>query len=143
MLSIPLYDGGQSQARARQAEEESEVLQARLRQSERDIQVEVESLFLRLQADLQAVEVTRARQLSAQESERVARLRYQNGVASQLEWLDARRQRVAAEQALVSADYRLRSDNARWARALGRDPEGQWRTFPGEPLEQEKSLPPR
>ena len=80
---------------------------------------------------------------SARESERVARLRYQNGVASQLEWLDAQRQRADAEQTCVSSEYRLRSDQARWTRALGRDPEGPWRRPPGERVEQEKSLPSR
>ena len=143
VLSIPLYDGGQSEARAQQAQLESEVIEARLRQAEREVRVEVESLFHRLHSDRQALQVSRSRQTSAQESERVARLRYQHGVASQLEWLDAQRQRTAAEQALVSAEYRLRADLARWSRALGRDPVSDCRTPPGEPLEQEKSLPSR
>jgi multidrug efflux pump subunit AcrB/outer membrane protein TolC len=143
LLSIPLYDGGQSEARAQQAEQEGQLLKARLRQAQREVQVEVESLYHRLENDRQAIEVSHSRRLSALESERVARLRYQNGVASQLEWLDAQRQRTAAEQACVSADYRLRSDLARWSRALGRDPESDCRTPPGELLEQEKSLPSR
>ena len=143
VLSIPLYDGGQAEARAQQAQQENELLQARLRQAEREVKVEVESLYYRLDNDHQALQVSQSRRLSAQESERVARLRYQNGVASQLEWLDAQRQRTAAEQACVSAEYRLRSDQARWSRALGRDPVSDCRTPPGELDEQEKSLPSR
>ncbi|MBS2033928.1 efflux RND transporter permease subunit [bacterium] len=143
VLSVPLYDGGQSEARSRQAEQESEALQSRLRQAEREVQVEVETLYYRLLNDQQSIEVSHSRRLSAQESERVARLRYQNGVSSQLEWLDAQRQRIAAEQGYVSAEYRLRADQARWWRALGRDPEGACRTPPCESVEQEKSLPSR
>ena len=143
MLSIPLYDGGQSQARGQQAEQESQIVLSRLRQAEREVKVEVESLYHRLQTDRLALEVSQSRQISAQESERVARLRYQHGVASQLEWLDAQRQRTSAEQDRVSAEYRLRADLARWSRALGRDPECDCRTPPGGTLEQEKSLPSR
>lgn len=143
VLSIPLYDGGQSAARTTQFEQESLRLEAQLRQNQRLVKVEVETLFHRLRSDRQALEVTEAQQTSARESERVARLRYQHGIASQLEWLDAQRQRTSAEQARVTAEYQYRGDQARWQRVLGRDPYPICRSAGGELLEQEKSLPSR
>jgi multidrug efflux system outer membrane protein len=100
-LLLPIFDAGRSQAGLDSARAGREIA---LAQYEKAIQ----SAF-REAADALAGRETLARQLAAQQAQAAAEsrrlelteLRLRNGVASELDWLDAQRSHFASQQALV------------------------------------------
>ncbi len=117
VLQIPLYDGGLSSAKVSAAQQRVQQLKSQQQQLERDVRVEVESLAAALETSEQQWKAAQLQLTAATEAERVARLRYQNGLGTQLERMDAERQRLAAEEAQLSAQYRLYANLTRWRRA--------------------------
>ena len=117
-LQIPLYDGGLSQARAQQAREVVEQLEAQLEQAQRQAQIELQSLALDLDNRYQRIEVARRSLDSAQESARIARLRYQNGLSTNVELLDAEANLTQARQDWIVSRYQYWQNLARWKRAF-------------------------
>ena len=123
-FTIPLYDGGLSEARANQAREALRQLRDNRDLLRRQVALEVETLFCELQTRWQQIDVARVQLVQAQDAERVADLRYNNGLGTQLEWLDSQRQRISAEQGLIAARYQYLGSLAKWKRSLGQDAVG-------------------
>lgn len=118
-LQIPLFDGGLAEARAGQAREVTEQLRALLQQAERNARLELESLRLEAANRRERIEVARRSIESAAEALRIARLRYQNGLSTNVELLDAQAAYTAAQQDLVAARYQYLQALTRWQRATG------------------------
>ena len=115
----PIFQAGRVEARTAQAE-------ARERQLLAQYQKTIQSAFSETRAALAAqsraresydAENTRATALG--ESARLARLRYQNGIASQLDVIDAERGLLAARAARIEALRAYRAAIADLFRALG------------------------
>jgi outer membrane protein TolC len=117
VLQIPLYDGGLSSAKVSAAQQRVQQLKSQQQQLERDVRVEIETLAAALETSEQQWKAAQLQLSAATEAERVARLRYQNGLGTQLERMDAERQRLAAEEAQLSAQFRLHANWTRWRRA--------------------------
>jgi multidrug efflux system outer membrane protein len=118
-LAQPVFTGGRLEAQAAAAE-------ARERQALAQYQRAIQSAFREVREALAAqtharesfeAQSERARTLA--EALRLARLRYQNGIASQLDVLDAERSLLAAETARIEALRAQRSAVADLFRALG------------------------
>lgn len=118
-LQIPLFDGGLADARAGQAREVAEQLRALLEQGERNARLELESLRLEATNRRERIDVARRTIDSAAEALRIARLRYQNGLSTNVELLDAQAALTAAQQDLLNARYQYLQTLARWQRASG------------------------
>ncbi len=120
-LQIPLYDGGLAQARADQAREVVQQLESQYEQARRQAQVELQSLALDVENRYQRIEVARRSLDSAQESARIARLRYQNGLSTNVELLDAEANLTQAQQDWMVARYQYWQNLARWKRAFAQE----------------------
>lgn len=100
-LVLPVFDGGRNQANLDSAKTGREIAVAQYEKS-------IQNAFREV-ADALATHATLARQLRAQQAQLTAEtarngltnLRYQNGAASQLDWLDAQRSLFGTQQALV------------------------------------------
>ena len=96
VLTVPLYDGGVSHAQAEQAKETVVQLGEDLEQSERDVVLQVEEEYNRLQDRWLAISVAEENVRQADEALRVAVLRYQNGISTNTELLEAQARRSQA-----------------------------------------------
>ena len=106
-LQWQIYDGGSAQAQARQAETDVEIAETGFANQREEVRFEVEQAYFTLQSNEQNIDTaTRAAEL-AEESLRLARLRFQAGVGTQTDVIDAQTQLTAARGDLLTAiiDY--------------------------------------
>lgn len=116
-LDIPLFDGGVSRAQARQAEEAALQLGKMVEQQERAVLLELEELAGTLQQRWKAIEVAEVNVAQASEALRVAELRYQNGISTNVELLDAQAAELRAKFTLAEAISRYHTARWQWWRA--------------------------
>lgn len=98
-----LYDGGVARAQARQAEAEEAIAASELINQQDQIRLEVQTAYLTLQSETERITAAEVGISSAQEGLRLARLRFQNGVGTQLEVLEAQSDLTDAESTLAQA----------------------------------------
>ncbi len=121
-LTIPLFDGGLSDARTGQAEEVVKQLQASRDEIARQIKLEVERLYSDLSTRWEKVQVAEKGLAQAEEAARVARLRYQEGISINVELLDTETALTQARLDRVNARYDYLGAWARWRRATAQPP---------------------
>ncbi len=119
-LAVPLYDGGLTAARVGQAEEAAAQVRARLEESERAVRVEVESTWLDLRTAWNQVRVARQKLIELQEARRLANLRYQSGISTNVERLEAEAAWTQARFGLVRSELDYALAWARWVRVAAR-----------------------
>ena len=118
-LAQPIFAGGRLQARsdAAKARETQALLQ--YQQAIRSAFGEVRTALIVQSRALESFEAESAREAALNETLRLARLRYQNGVASQLDVIDAERGLLAARVGRIEALRAHRAAIADLFRALG------------------------
>lgn len=121
-LTIPLFDGGLSEARAGQAGEVVKQLEAARDEAVRLVSLELERLYSDLTTRFQRVEVARKGLEQAEEAARVARLRYQEGISVNVELLDTESALTRARLDLLNARYDYLGAWTRWRRATSLPP---------------------
>jgi outer membrane protein TolC len=106
-LQWTLYDGGQARARAQQAKENAAIAENRFDQTRNQIRREVEQAFYNLQANEQNIDTARVAVEQGEESLRLARLRFQAGVGTQTDVINAQSALTQARGNLLTAiiDY--------------------------------------
>jgi outer membrane protein TolC len=107
VLSVPLYDGGVSHYQAEEAKEAVTQLSKDLEQNERDVVLQVEEIYNQLHDRWLAISVAEENVRQADEALRVAVLRYQNGISTNTELLEAQANRSQArfDLAQTRANY--------------------------------------
>ncbi|WP_282183713.1 efflux transporter outer membrane subunit [Herbaspirillum sp. ST 5-3] len=110
-LLLPIFDAGRNSASLSLAEVRNNVAVAEYEKSIQTAFREVADALTARSALEEQIEAQRAVQVAQAERLKLADLRYQNGVASSLDVLDAQRELFSAEQALVQARL-LRLTNA-------------------------------
>jgi multidrug efflux system outer membrane protein len=118
-VAQPIFTGGRLQARTEAAEARERAALAQYQQAIRSAFGEVRSALIAQSRARESYEAESVRENALAESLRLARLRYQNGVASQLDVLDAERGLLAAQIARVDALRAHRAAVADLFRALG------------------------
>lgn len=118
-LSAPLYDGGLGRAKVAQAQALAQRLQANYDEQLRLARMEAEAAWEELQAAWQDVETSQTGILSAREGARVSRVRYQNGLNTNVELLDAESTLTASEGRLCRARRNYLIALVRWSRSAG------------------------
>jgi OMF family outer membrane factor len=105
--NLNLFDGGASKARAAQFKIDSEIAETQFSQQRNQIRFQVEQAYSQLESNRENVQTSQAALDQARESLRLARLRFQAGVGTQLEVLDAENALTRAEGNQVTAvlDY--------------------------------------
>ena len=106
-LRWSIFDGGRARAQYRQSKQQAQENAFRFADTRDRVRFEVEQSFNNLRADTRTIQTTSREVLSARESLRLARLRFQAGVTTQREVVDNQRDLTQAQlrysQAL--ADY--------------------------------------
>jgi len=118
-VTQPIFQGGRLQARTEAAEARERAAVAQYQRAIRAAFGEVRSALIAQSRARQSYDAESVRASALAESLRLARLRYQNGVASQLDVLDAERGLLAAQIARVEALRAHRAAVADLFRALG------------------------
>lgn len=120
-LNIPLFEGGTTRARVRQARGDEEASRIAYEQAKLQVELEVRQAFLNLQTAAKLIEAARSNVATAREALRLAMLRYENNVAPQLEVSDAEVQYSRAQSSLVAAQFDYFDAWARLQRATGQE----------------------
>jgi outer membrane protein TolC len=100
---LNLFDGGATNARISQRQRDKEIAEARFAQNRNQIRFDVEQAYSNLQANLANIATTEGAVLQAEESLRLAILRFQAGVGTQTERIDAETALTRARGNRVSA----------------------------------------
>ncbi len=116
-----LFDGGQAEGEIRTAGANVTQAEKGVEGLEQRIELEVKSAYLLLSAARAQVEAAQKEVAQAQEAHRVATLRYDEGVGTSLEILDAEANLEGARTRLNGATYGLNLAVAQLDLAVGRD----------------------
>ncbi|RPJ84487.1 MAG: TolC family protein [Acidobacteria bacterium] len=119
-VSWPLWDGGRSKAEAAEAAATREALEARLREFDSILEVEIRQRLLDLEAAGAAIMAAGDAVASASEARRMVADRYAAGVSTNTEVLDAEVALLQAELDRTRATASAHLAAARLERALGR-----------------------
>jgi multidrug efflux system outer membrane protein len=119
LLGLPILDGGQNKARIALAEAEVTSQTARYRQTLLTSLAEVADQLVTLQSLTRQDRLRRDETAAASRAEILARSRFDRGMASQLDVLDAQRSALKARRAVLEVHSRQRLATVRLIRALG------------------------
>ncbi|MGL5062574.1 MAG: TolC family protein, partial [Microcoleus sp.] len=97
-LTWNIFDGGATQARARQREADIKIAESRFDQLRNQVRREVEQAYFGLESSFENIETSEAGVLQARESLRLARLRFQAGVGTQTDVIQAETDLTRAER---------------------------------------------
>jgi outer membrane protein TolC len=122
--SMTLFDGGRARAQARQQELNMAIAEASFADNRDAIRLEVEQSFFSLQANKTNISTAEAGVEQARESLRLARLRFQAGVGTQTEVLQAQTDLTRAEANLVRAVLGYNRSLVTLQRAISNLPDG-------------------
>jgi multidrug efflux system outer membrane protein len=118
-ITQPIFAGGRLRARTDAAEARERAAVAQYEQVIRAAFGEVRAALIGQSRARETYEAESARAAAMSETVRLARLRYQNGVASQLDVIDAERGLLEAQRARIAALHAHRAAVADLFRALG------------------------
>jgi multidrug efflux system outer membrane protein len=118
-ISQPVFSGGRTEARTAAAEARERATLAQYQQAVRVAFSEVRTALVSQSRARQRFDAESERASALQETLRLARLRYESGIASQIEVIDAERGLLAARIARVDALRAHRAAVADLFRALG------------------------
>lgn len=106
-LRWSIFDGGRARAQYRQSKQQAQENAFRFADTRDQVRFQVEQSFNNLRADTRTIQTTSREVLSARESLRLARLRFQAGVTTQREVVDNQRDLTQAQlrYARALADY--------------------------------------
>jgi len=118
-VSQPIFAGGRLRARTDAAKAREQQALAQYQKSIQNAFSEVRTALVGQTRSRESFEAESAREQALAQSVRLARLRYQNGIASQLDVIDAERGLLAAQSARIEAVRAHRAAIADLFRALG------------------------
>ncbi len=116
-LTIPIFQGGQVRGNVSKARSDLRVSELASMQLRDDIRLEVEAAYDRLIQAKETLEIQKETIAQAEEGLRIANLRYESGVGTQLEVLSAQTALSGAGRARAEALYLLRAAKASLKRA--------------------------
>ncbi|HEY9887530.1 MAG TPA: TolC family protein, partial [Candidatus Obscuribacterales bacterium] len=129
-VSWTLFEGGAAQARARQRELDIEIAEQSFEETRNTIRLTVESAYFNLQSNLTNIDTARLAVEQAQEALELAILRFDAGVGTQLDILNAQSELTDAEVNLVQAIVGYNRSLAEIERAVSNLPESYYEPLP-------------
>ena len=102
-LTWSLFDGGAANARVRQRDAEITIAESRFDQLRNQVRREVEQAYFGLESSFENIETSEAGVLQSREALRLARLRFQAGVGTQTDVIQAETDLTRAERNRLSA----------------------------------------
>jgi outer membrane protein TolC len=119
-LNWSLFDGGVAKAQVAQAKADSAIAVSEFANQRDQIRLGVETAFFTLQSQRQQIDQSQLGVTSAQEQLRLARLRFDNGVGTQLDILNAQSKLTQAQSNLSKAVTGYNKAFAQLQRAVNR-----------------------
>lgn len=129
-VSMDLFEGGAARARARQQELGIEIADRNFEEFRNGIRAEVETAFFTLQSNFTNIDTATLAVEQAQEALDLAILRFDAGVGTQLDILDAQSELTDAEVNLVQAVVGYNRSLATLERAVSNIPESTYEQLP-------------
>ena len=120
-LRWSILDGGRARAQYRQAKQQAEENAFRFADTRDRVRFEVEESFNRLRSSNRNIQTASREVLSARESLRLARLRFQAGVTTQREVVDNQRDLTQAEESYANSLREYNDNLAQLRRRTGLD----------------------
>ncbi|MFZ9607922.1 MAG: TolC family protein, partial [Vulcanococcus sp.] len=120
-LRWSILDGGRARAQYRQAKQQAEENAFRFADTRDRVRFEVEESFNRLRSSNRNIQTSSREVLSARESLRLARLRFQAGVTTQREVVDNQRDLTQAEESYANSLREYNDNLALLRRRTGLD----------------------
>ena len=102
-LTWSIFDGGAANARVRQRDAEITIAESRFDQLRNQVRREVEQAYFGLESSFENIETSEAGVLQSREALRLARLRFQAGVGTQTDVIQAETELTRAERNRLSA----------------------------------------
>ncbi|MEG4320906.1 MULTISPECIES: TolC family protein [unclassified Microcoleus] len=102
-LTWSIFDGGAANARAKQRETDITIAESRFDQLRNQVRREVEQAYFGLESSFENIETSEAGVLQSREALRLARLRFQAGVGTQTDVIQAETDLTRAERNRLSA----------------------------------------
>jgi outer membrane factor, OMF family len=121
-LQWRLFDGGAARAEANQAEKDSEIAETQFAGQRNQIRFDVEQAFFQLRANQSNIVTTAKGVELAAESLRLARLRFQSGVGTQTEVIDAQTELTRARGDRLSSITEYNQSYADLIRQVSNNP---------------------
>ena len=119
VLGIPLYDGGTTKAKVKEAESDLRSQQITRDQLRENVAVEVRQALSNINDAQTRAASSGLGVTQAQEAYRLATVRYQNGIGTILDEINAQAQLAQARLNLLNAQYDYQTSVAQLTRALG------------------------
>ncbi|WP_040654851.1 TolC family protein [Rubidibacter lacunae] len=124
-MSWTIYDGGAAQSQARQEDVSILANQTQFEDVRNDIRVEVETAYFNLEANKENIDTARLGVEQAEESLRLARLRFQAGVGTQTDVINSQTALTDARGNLLDAIINYNRSLAALQRAVSNLPDGR------------------
>jgi outer membrane protein len=121
-LQWNLFKGFRDQAKGQQNKLEYDKMAAQYGELKRKIALEVRQHFDRCQSVLKKIETARQHEISAQASFDIIRKKYEQGIATHIEFLDARSHLTSAQIKIILARFEFQANAAQLEQVLARYP---------------------
>jgi len=118
-LTLAVFDGGLTKAKVEQARQQLALTRVQLEQTQQTVEVQVRAAYLNLQQAAEQLASAQAGLTAAQEALRIANVRFQAGVGTQLEVVTAVQNLAAADAADVQALFQYNLALAQIDQAVG------------------------
>lgn len=120
-VTYNFYDGGATKAKVDQAKQQLLIARETEQQTRESVQLEVKQAYLNIRSAAQRVEATQTSVAQAEESFKIARIRYQAGVGINLDVLDAQLNLNRAQVNHIQALYDYNVGIAKLEQVMGVD----------------------
>ena len=118
-VTLAIFDGGLTHAKVEQARQNLALSRVQLEQTQQTVEEQVRAAYLNLQQAAESLTSAQAGLTAAQEALRIANVRFQAGVGTQLEVVTAIQNFAAADAAVVQAMFQYNLALAQIDQAVG------------------------
>ena len=118
-VTLAVFDGGLTHAKVEQARQNLALSRVQLEQTQQTVEEQVRAAYLNLQQAAESLASAQAGLTAAQEALRIANVRFQAGVGTQLEVVTAIQNLAAADAAVVQALFQYNLAFAQIDQAVG------------------------
>jgi outer membrane protein TolC len=118
-MTLAVFDGGLTRAKVEQARQQLALTRVQLEQTQQTVEQQVRAAYLNLQQAAEQLASAQAGLTAAQEALRIANVRFQAGVGTQLEVVTAVQNLAAADAAVVQAMFQYNLALAQIDQAVG------------------------
>ncbi|HEV2283085.1 MAG TPA: TolC family protein [bacterium] len=118
-LTLAIFDGGLTKAKVEQARQQLALTRVQREQTQQTVEEQVRAAYLNLQQAAESLASAQAGLTAAQEALRIAGVRFQAGVGTQLEVVTAIQNLAAADAAVVQALFQYNLALAQIDQAVG------------------------